>query len=236
LIVDAGGLAVEGGGRICRGRLFRVSGALVVPDDLRRFERLGLRALIDLRGRSEERALLEQWTARAGVRYVWLPIEVARGSDLARAVAEAHDADHAADALAVLYREILDGHGRELAGAISVIAQGTPVAFGCAAGKDRTGLAAALLQLLLGAAEDEVVSSYASAPPTVEVLRGLVADYFTAQAAPPHLDVLLGAEEETMRRALDHIQSRYSGVEAYLLANGLPSDVPRLLRQELVED
>jgi hypothetical protein len=92
------------------------------------------------------------------------------------------------------------------------------------------------LQLLLGAREDDVVRGYASAPPKIDVLRGLVADYFAADAeAPPHLDVLLGAEEETMRSALDHVRSRYGGVEAYLVHNGLPPDAAQRLKRDLVE-
>ena len=235
MIVDAGGLPVGGGGQIRRGRLFRVSGGLVLPGDLEEFERLGLKALIDLRGRAEERSLLEDWAARARVRYVWLPIDVASGRDLARAVVAANDLSEAADALVALYLEIVEHHGAELASAVATIADGTPVAFGCAAGKDRTGLAAALVQLLLGAAEDDVVRSYASSPPSADRLRPLVADYFPeAHVELPQLEVLLGAEEETMRRVLEDIRMRHGGPERYLAAHGLPAGAVDRLRGDLV--
>jgi protein-tyrosine phosphatase len=237
VIVDAGGLRVEGGGYIRSGRLFRVSGALVVPDDLQGFERLGLRSLIDLRGAGEGRSLLEEWAAEARVRYVSLPIDVAGGGDLARAVTYAVDAYQAADALVALYREILDHHGRQLADAVAVIADGTPAAFGCSAGKDRTGLTAALVHLLLGADEADVVRSYASSPPSVERLRPLVADYLpVGLVEPPQLDVLLGAEEETLRRVLDHIRTRYGGASPYLAAHGLPEDAVDRLKRDLITD
>jgi protein-tyrosine phosphatase len=237
VIVDAGGLPVQGGGSIRTGHLFRVSGGLVVPDDLASFERLGLKALVDLRGTKESRTLLEDWAGGAGVRYVWLPIEAAGTSDLARAVSRATDAGEAGDALAELYVVILDRHGEQLARAIDVVAEGTPAAFGCAAGKDRTGLTAALIQLLVGAHEEDVVRSYAESPPSVDRLRALVADYFGPdEEEPPHLDVLLSAEQPTLRRALRHVDERYGGVESYVLAKGLAPEAVERLRAALVTD
>lgn len=237
MIADAGGLPVADGGRVREGRLLRISGALLADADLPRLERLGVRLLVDLRGGSESRSVLEEWAARSGVRYVWLPIDVAGGGDLVRAVGAASDARDAAARLLALYRRILDRHGAELAQAIEAIASGTPAAFGCAAGKDRTGLVTALLHVLLGVPDDDVVRSYAASPPPPERLRAVLRDHFGAGdelLAMPGLDVLLGAEEATMRAALAHVRAAYGGVTAYLAAHGLSDDAVARLRRDLV--
>jgi protein-tyrosine phosphatase len=142
--------------------------------------------------------------------------------------------EQAAAGLVALYRTILDRHGRELAAAMASIARDTPAAFGCAAGKDRTGLVAALVHELLGVEEEDLVASYASSPPAVERLRPLVADYFPDDVEIPNLEVLLGAEQRTMRETLAYLRSRYGGVESYLMRNGLPRMAVQRLREQLL--
>jgi protein-tyrosine phosphatase len=238
LIVDAGGLPVAAGGRLRKGRVMRVSGGLLLADDVGDLERHGLRALVDLRGHTEDRTLLEGWAAEADVRYVWLPIDAAGAHQLLGEVADAADASAAAGRLQVLYERMLSAHGAELAGAISVIAEGTPVAFGCAAGKDRTGLVAALLQVLLGVDEEVVSRSDASSPPTVDRLRAMVVEQFGVDdelAARPGFEVLLGADAETMQATLAHLRSEHGGVAAYLEAHGLTAAEVERLRADLVE-
>jgi protein-tyrosine phosphatase len=239
MIVDAGGLPVVSGGHVREGRLYRVSGGLVTEQDLPRLERLGVRALVDLRGGSEARSVLEDWAAASGVRYVWLPIDVAGGGDLMRAAGAAADASEAAAQLLMLYRWIIDRHGAELTRTIEAIAEGTPVAFGCAAGKDRTGLVTALLHTLLGVDEDDVVRSYAASPPTPDRLRGVLRDQFGDDhelLTMPSLDVLLGAEEETMRALLEYVRTSYGDVDSYLARHGLSDDAIARLREDLIAD
>jgi hypothetical protein len=51
----------------------------------------------------------------------------------------------------------------------------------------------------------------------------------------PRLDVLLGAEEVTMRAALAHVRERYGDVPSYLAANGLSAGAAAKLRDDLIE-
>lgn len=237
MIVDAGGLPVTAGGHIAEGRLLRVSGGLVTVRDLPALEVFGVRTLVDLRGGTEPRTLLESWAQRAGVRYVWLPIDVAGGSAMVRAMGGSADEDEAAEQLVQLYKLILDQHGDRLAQTIETIAEGTPIAFGCAAGKDRTGLVTALLHTLLGVGEDDVVRSYATSPPAPGLLKEMLRDQFGASSdvlTMPRLDVLLGAEEVTMRAALAHVRERYGDVKSYLEANGLSAGAVARLREDLI--
>ena len=227
-VADAGGLPLERGA-LAQGRLLRVSGDLVALKDLRVLKDAGVRAYIDLRGPEEDTQRLSRWARRAGIEYVPIPIAVAGGRDLMRRVVLG--GGNTAGMLA-LYRTIVDGYGDELARAVDAIASGTPVAFGCAAGKDRTGVLAALVHDLLGVADEEIAHSYvASAPPLDAFTTALRDDY----DVPPWLlrlpgaRVMLGAEAPTILATLAHLRREHGSVEAYLLAHGLsPDSVARL--------
>jgi protein-tyrosine phosphatase len=237
VIIDAGGLPVAGGGHVRRGRLLRVAGGLVGPDDLPRLSDAGVRAYVDLRGAAEDRTVVRHWAAHAGVDYRWLPIDVAGGGDILRAIHDAADAGDAAREMARFYRHVLDTHGGELAAAVGVIAEGTPVAFGCLAGKDRTGIVAALVQTLLGAAEDDVARAYVVSAPDLEPLITLMREHYgmtEADVARPGTAVALGVEDATIRNALRHVREAHGGVDAYLIAHGLSPEAPATLRADLV--
>jgi protein tyrosine/serine phosphatase len=53
------------------------------------------------------------------------------------------------------------GVARVVALALEALQQGQPLLMFCAAGKDRTGLVAALLELCAGASDEQVASDYA---------------------------------------------------------------------------
>ncbi len=127
------------------------------------------------------------------------------------------------------YRLMVDGRQEAFGRAVSAIANvAGPVAFHCYAGKDRTGLVAAMILALAGVIPEAIGTDYAE---TDIRLAGRYREWLAA--APPD-------EQESMRNelrcppewllgALDHIHSRWGGVEAYLRAAGVPSaDVTRM--------
>jgi protein-tyrosine phosphatase len=95
-----------------------------------------------------------------------------------------------------------------------------PMVFHCTAGKDRTGLAAALLLLALGVPEETVIADYTLSNRAYPSLLK-----YAAQAARPlrffgiraeDLTPLLVADAQSLRLALDHLKTKYGSVEAYL--------------------
>jgi protein-tyrosine phosphatase len=100
-----------------------------------------------------------------------------------------------------------------------------PLAFNCSAGKDRTGMASALILAVLGAPRETVIADYALseiyAPPSrylAQMARGEAFGGFSlsqsrALAALPTeaLEVILGSNPEVMRRALAAIDARFGG-------------------------
>lgn len=238
-VADIGGLPLAGGGRLRRGLLYRISGALVGPADLAHLRAFGLRCVVDLRGAGEDRTALTRWAADDGVTYHHQPILVGAVGQVAEILREAGSSVEAAIAVRrSVYHRIVDDYGAALAGAVAHMAHDLPAGFGCAAGKDRTGILAALIQTLLGASEDDAVADYIALAPAVERLRALVGGWEeSAQVdlTAPGIDTLLSTSDELMRDSLAHIAEHWGGPAAYLQAHGLTTDDVEALRNRLVE-
>lgn len=221
MITDAGGLRVPGGGIIRRGQLLRVAGDLVTEAEL---DAAGVGTIIDMRGRAEDRSLIETWARRAGVEYVWIPIDVAGSEEAARRVHRAPDAAAARAGQREIYRLVVDHHVADLGRAVELVATRGPIAYGCAAGKDRTGILTALWQTALGVPEDDVVRHYATAAPPVDRLRRLMLDrgLFTPENAwSAGAEAMLSAPDWLLRDTLAHLREEHGGVDAYLRAGGV---------------
>ena len=117
-----------------------------------------------------------------------------------------------------LYRYILDERASQLVEVVRAVIEpgGTPVVIGCAAGKDRTGVAVGLILSAVGVPLDVVVRDYA-----------LSAGLFARPNDDPHLvDWRSGTVEtesppEYMEDVLGHLESRHGGAEALLRSAGL---------------
>jgi protein-tyrosine phosphatase len=239
-VSDIGGHPLRGGGWFRSGLVFRVSGGLVGPAEIAHLDSLGLRVLVDLRGEKEDRRRLVEWAAERGVRYHHEPIAVAKPRDFAAAL-DRHgltEADGRAY-LATIYRRMLDEFSAPLVGAIAAIAEAQPVAFGCAAGKDRTGMLAALVQELLGVDRATILAGYVNQAPDPDELLEAVATWWKwedGDLAKPGLGGFLSAVEEVMAGALDHLDDRHGGAVRYVEAAGLPAATLERLRRRLVAD
>jgi protein-tyrosine phosphatase len=126
------------------------------------------------------------------------------------------------------YRGILEEAGPVLGQLFSQLAapDGVPAVFHCAGGKDRTGMAAALLLSWLGVDRQTVLDDYELSnrygfgdglPAVIElfVQRGI---------SRPAAEAMLSAPRWAMARALDLLDSEYGGVELYLRGAGLMTD------------
>jgi protein-tyrosine phosphatase len=235
---DVGGLPVAGGGRIRTGRLFRISGQLASAEELDELGRAGVIAIVDLRGEDEDRTVIQRWAAANGATYRHEPIPAASGTQLGELARSSATADVVHEAMLETYRFIVDQHGRELANTLAVIADGTPAGFGCAAGRDRTGIMASLLYDLLGVAEADIVATYTGHAPPPEQMRLLARSHFglpDGEPLPPGLEVLMTVHPEWITATLEHIRSRYGDVTGYLLEHGLPRAAPAALERLLVQ-
>lgn len=239
-VSDIGGLPLKDGRWFRSGLVFRISGGMLGPAELAHLDEIGLRVLVDLRGEDEDRHALEEWARSRGVLYALEPISLGNAADVAAAVAQyGHREADGRAFLQSIYRRILDDFGPSLVGAVTAIAADQPAGFGCAAGKDRTGLLSALVQDVLGVDRSAIVAGYVSQAPDPERLRAAVGtwrEWGEADLTLPGVGAILAAVEEVMVEALEHLDQRYGGALRYFESAGLPAETVALLRERLVGD
>ena len=234
-IRDLGGLPTDDGGTTRRGVLLRASTLqhLAHADAERLASEVGVRMVIDLRdpvevereGRGPLATLVEGYanlTIRSGDA---LPADVVP------------DAVEMQIDLAQHYASYLDASTEEILSiARLVIDAANHVAlFHCAAGKDRTGVVAAVLLDAAGVTEEAIVADYvatqANADRIFARLRRLES-YRYLDELPAHIRT---AEPETMQRFLDMLYSDHGGAAAWLRDHGLGADELTALRAAIVE-
>lgn len=132
------------------------------------------------------------------------------------------------------YRDALDHCGDGLAEVLVAIADAPPglVLFHCTAGKDRTGLVAALLLTMAGVSEDDVIADYAltgTAEPLISRLRN---KSLAAGAEPLQVERVLASAPATMATTLAHLNAAHGGLDRYLPSIGLTvADAGRLMER-----
>ena len=214
------------------GRLFRSDSLAAVSDaDVRYIvDILALRSAIDLRAGHEVDDHPHRPLVDAGVAVHHRPIvDETRRPDDAPAVPRRLDE---------IYPLMLERFGDRFTAVVELIARadGHPVVFFCAGGKDRTGLVAALVLAALGVADEEIAADYAL---TADNLP-LVLERNRARAAARGVDPevteheLLLAEAATMLSVLAQLRAEHGSVEGYLERHGLDPEAVMALRAGLL--
>jgi protein-tyrosine phosphatase len=232
---DLGGYATASGGLTRWGLVFR-SDALnrLTAADLVAYERQGIRVVYDLRSDDERELRPNPMTSRV----IALESLVRRAGflDDGGALKTAEDAERR---LRDVYLAILATAGPLFGQLFSglIEAGGLPAVFHCAGGKDRTGLAAALLLSSLGVDRETVLDDFELTNRflTRERQREVV-ELFLARGMSPEAAVsLLGAPRWAMAEALSVLDDEHGGIEAYLRGPApMGTDMLDALRRLLV--
>jgi protein-tyrosine phosphatase len=120
--------------------------------------------------------------------------------------------------LAGTYRHMFDERAAQLVDVVRALLapSGLPGVIGCAAGKDRTGVAIALVLAAVHVPTATIVADYVLSG---EAFGGPVDDAHLADwRAEP---VVVECPPEHMVAALEHLERRHGGAEAFLLRHGL---------------
>ncbi|MFN3423357.1 MAG: tyrosine-protein phosphatase [Novosphingobium meiothermophilum] len=249
---DYGGYAARAG-RLRRGVLWR-SGhhSEATEDDLAQVARIGLATVIDLRGDSERRQNPCRRPPGFAGEVLFHPGETAMqaGGAPGRAVHEeaaaevrsAADARRAMEALyrTLPYRPVLVGTFRLYMRALAE--KSCPSLLHCLAGKDRTGLAAALVHHLLGVHRDDAMADYlltnsaGNAEARIEAGARHVREGFGRDMEDAAIRVLMGVEPAFLDTALGAIAESHGSLEAYAAdVLGVSSDLLAAMERNLVE-
>ena len=207
---DIGGYRTVDGRTVRSGMVFR-SAALAGLTDADRavVAALGLRTVCDFRGVEESGRAP---TRLDGLQVVALPIEPTVGAGL-RDILQTGQATGEAlhDVLARAYAAYALSSQAQFGGVLDRIIDGeTPLLFHCAAGKDRTGFAAALLLTTLGVPWDTVVADFEA---TNRLWRR---DTVPSSDLPQAVrDSLLRADPALLQAAFDAARAQYGSLDAY---------------------
>jgi protein-tyrosine phosphatase len=224
---DYGGYAAGDGGRLKTGVLYR-SGQHVgaTPDDLAAVAALGLRTVIDLRGNSERRhypcARPEGFGAevffhdgetagRGGAPHVEAAREIVSAVDAHRAMVDLYAFMPFRPNLIAVMRMYFDALAQRDGASL----------LHCLAGKDRTGVAAALLHLLMGVHSDDMMADYlltntagdqeariAAGAASIRASRG-------PQISDAAVRTLMAVDEAFLGAALSAIVAEHGSIRAY---------------------
>ena len=242
---ELGGYEADEGKHVKWGQIWRgiPTCKLTGEADRAKLDALGLRLILDLR--SVEEAKKEPDYVPDGARLVQIcglcaedghEIAFAPG-DIDRLMASAPEGY---DVPRVLYRRMLTGNKafKELFRALE--AGETPILFHCSAGKDRTGVAAMLILLALGASDETICADYAQTNVCRRAeIEAVMQEHADEIAADPscrnHYYRMAGVSPEAAPFVLDTIRSQFGSEENYLEAEyGLtPARLMRLRRMYL---
>ena len=224
---DYGGYATRDGTRLKADVLFR-SGQHIgaTDDDLAVVAALGLNTVIDLRGNSERRnypcARPDEFGAqvyfydgetsgRGGAPHVEAAREIVTTADAHRAMVALYAFMPFRPNLVAVMRMYFD----------ALADRDGALLLHCLAGKDRTGLAAALVHTLMGVHRDDMMADYlltntagnseariAAGAASIRASRG-------PQLGDDAIRVLMGVDEAFLEAALSAIVAEHASVEAY---------------------
>ena len=242
---DLGGLRSTNGSRVVEREVYR-SGELsaLTDSDLARLEDLGIRTVIDLR--SETEAALHPNRLPASVTYHPFPITPGDRNSVAERFFQTFDpADF--PPFEDVYRNLVREHATKYRALIELVADpdARPLVFHCTAGKDRTGVAAALLLSLLGVAWRDVEKDYLKSNAILNHQANEIMDRWARRledmGRPLDRDTrkqferLLRVEPSYLTAARDEMVTLSGSVDAYVREYvGIGDGVQQALRRQLL--
>lgn len=217
-------------GVLTRGRLYR-SDALhrLTVEGRSRLRELGIGQVIDLRSAFDRRIGGRDRLRGTGARRLSVPIDGAPRNPNPRTLS-----------LREVYQVVLTRHQADLGRVIRTIASAEdPVVVHCTAGKDRTGLVAALILTALEIDRDIIVADYAATAAnlsgewTERMLRKV--RRFRVPVTDNLIEVLTGSPPTMLTETFDWLDSTHGGVLAYLENAGVDAAVRAELKRSLLD-
>ncbi len=247
---DLGGYPTVDGRRVQTGKLYR-SGVMAyfTEADKRRIAELGIRAVCDLRRSNERADEPTQWPDDDNVKFfVWddEPDLEAQGE---LSWQNATSGEHAREVMTKLYRNMPAWLENRLRGVFEYLAGGhVPLLFHCAAGKDRTGLTAALILHSVGVERDTILADYELTNRAVNLQEfmlkhkkaamGLTDQEHPVLKIPVDVrEAIITADARYLSAAFEQIENDYQTVDNFLRERfGITPDLQQHIRSLLLTD
>lgn len=233
---DLGGYATSYGRPVRWKRLYRSAELCALkPEDLPIVEQLDLQIIYDLRSNSERLGRPNRQWAALQARHLSRDYEHSNANlaELIRNAAEGSDPlrrsmirtyRNLPFEQADSYREVL----REIAGGA------LPLLFHCAAGKDRTGVLAAIILDVLGVARDDIIADYALTDRDIAANRARFLHYGRRDGIEDEAwEPILRADPAYLHAMFERLDEE-GGTNTYLAKLGLSSGQTEAIRAELL--
>ena len=226
---DLGGYPTRDGRTVKWRKLFR-SDAIhhMTPDDARYVRQtLGVTTVVDLRNTDEVQRDGRGPMAEASVQFYCIPFLEERGND------PPGPSEDPLVRLAGIYEWIFQNSGSLIATALRKLAAdgNLPAVFHCTAGKDRTGVLAALILGILGVDDEEIMGDYILTNQRLDQLSGRL------RAIPGNEDrprESFQAPPKAMEQFLATLRSGYGDATSYVRAHGVAEATISRLRASLL--
>lgn len=222
---DLGGIPLKNGKQVKYGLFYRSAGLYFLNKKEReRFPELGIRYVLDLRTKKE--CEINKDPVFDGVTMIQHSGLVSKGGEdidfsIAGMNKTGKDAEEQLEKLMYYYKE-MPFHNEAIRIMFEHILEGhLPILIHCATGKDRTGVAAMVLLLALGAEDDAVFADYVrSKESRAKRLAKVLEKHKDEIAGHPELEELLTIKESVSEKIgqmiLDEIHNRYPDTETFL--------------------
>ncbi len=215
---DLGGYPVRGGLHTKSGRFFRSDApANLTQEDVEKLNRLGVETVIDLRGDGEALHRPCSLAGRDPFLYSRHPL-----------LAEGLRIDGERD-VPQMYFSMIKNHDAVAAILRRFILTKRAVLFHCTAGKDRTGVIAALLLSLAGVARNDICADYQVSYTYIRAIFETIGREISSFPAFLGLSKL-----EYIEGFLALFEAEYASAERYMAAIGLSRQETDALREKLI--
>jgi protein-tyrosine phosphatase len=231
---DLGGYPGTGGCSIRWRHLFRADGLTRLDEsDCAQLADLGLVTVIDLRtnGEVEQRGRFPEDAFEVEYHHLPLTDVLPPTEDLSRYDEPAF--------VTARYQQLFSEGSSSLTRAIELLAEpgALPAVFHCSAGKDRTGVLAALVLGFLGVPRQVIVEDYAlSAEAMIALFDRLKQEYAdSVEEVERYAPAVISVSPETMAAFLDSLEAEHGSFDDLARSLGVTDAVGRL-RATLLED
>lgn len=218
---ELGGYKTADGREVKWGLLYR-SGAMdrLTEADFRYLASLGLQTVVDFRDNNERKKEPVAWPAGSRPNVLTKDYSMDHSALAAPLSRPGLTGAQATAAMAELYGEIPLTFADQYRVLFDQLLQGNgALAFNCSAGKDRTGVAAAILLSVLGVPKDVVIEDYLLSNqyfrPRKDMLAGDPQADFYKRLSPEVIKALMGVDRSYLESAFATMESQPGGINGY---------------------
>lgn len=243
---DIGGVDTTDGFAVRSGLLLR-SASLdsITPQGVAELQEMGVRQVVDIRSAAEVDRHGRFPYEGTGIQWLHLdpkigpPVAGVGDDALSKQETESQRILAHPDPMSLVFQFIIDRGGPAIGELIRVAAdrERLPLVFHCTSGKDRTGVAAAMIQLLLGVGFDQVLADFRLSEIVLDAVHDdMIARYPEMRALPVEkVRRMAQADDAWLKQALDQAGGRTGpALTPWLNQNGVSADTIAQLRRQLI--